>query len=116
MSYDPTIGRFISEDPIAFEGGDANLYRYVGNSSTDFTDPSGLQATSGGLVGPPVPAPPVPFPPTLHPPIKPGVPPNAQQLLNNPKVQTAICVAWSNSQNNPPGGVHEEGGWNQHHR
>lgn len=44
MSYDPTIGRFISEDPIAFEGGDANLYRYVGNSSTNYADPSGLVA------------------------------------------------------------------------
>jgi hypothetical protein len=42
MSYDPTIGRFISEDPIAFEGGDANLYRYTGNSPTNATDPTGL--------------------------------------------------------------------------
>jgi uncharacterized protein RhaS with RHS repeats len=42
MSYDPTIGRFISEDPIAFDGGDANLYRYVGNGPTDGTDPTGL--------------------------------------------------------------------------
>jgi uncharacterized protein RhaS with RHS repeats len=32
MSYDPTVGRWTTEDPIAFEGGDANLYRYVGNS------------------------------------------------------------------------------------
>lgn len=44
MSYDPTIGRWTAEDPIAFEGGDANLYRYVGNSSTNLTDPLGLQA------------------------------------------------------------------------
>src|SRR5207253_2633309 len=40
--YDPTIGRWISEDPIGFTGADANLYRYVGNSPTNRTDPSGL--------------------------------------------------------------------------
>jgi RHS repeat-associated protein len=41
--YDPSIGRWISEDPIGFEAGDANLYRYVGNSSTNSIDPSGLK-------------------------------------------------------------------------
>ena len=41
-TYDPTTGRFISRDPIGFAGGDANLQRYVGNSPTNATDPSGL--------------------------------------------------------------------------
>jgi len=41
--YDASVGRWISEDPIGFAAGDANLYRYVGNSSTGFTDPSGLE-------------------------------------------------------------------------
>ena len=41
--YDPTIGRWISEDPIGFTAGDANLYRYVQNAPTNATDPSGLQ-------------------------------------------------------------------------
>jgi RHS repeat-associated protein len=40
--YDPSLGRFISEDPIGFSAGDTNLYRYVSNSPTNFTDPSGL--------------------------------------------------------------------------
>ena len=40
--YDPTIGRWLSEDPIGFEAGDPNLYRYVGNRSTTQTDPTGL--------------------------------------------------------------------------
>jgi RHS repeat-associated protein len=40
--YDPNTGGFISEDPIGFEAGDNNLYRYVGNSPTNFNDPSGL--------------------------------------------------------------------------
>jgi RHS repeat-associated protein len=30
--YDATLGRFISEDPIGFAGGDVNLYGYVGNN------------------------------------------------------------------------------------
>jgi RHS repeat-associated protein len=43
--YDPKIGRFISEDPIGFDAGDANLYRYVFNSSVMSTDPSGQAIT-----------------------------------------------------------------------
>ena len=40
--YDPQTGRWLSQDPIGFAAGDANLYRYVGNSPTNATDPSGL--------------------------------------------------------------------------
>jgi RHS repeat-associated protein len=39
--YDPGIGRFISVDPMSFSGGDTNLYRYVSNSPTQWTDPTG---------------------------------------------------------------------------
>lgn len=39
---DPATGRWISQDPIGFAAGDTNLYRYVGNSPTNATDPSGL--------------------------------------------------------------------------
>jgi RHS repeat-associated protein len=41
--YSTSSGRFISQDPISFAAGDANLYRYVGNESTMYTDPSGLE-------------------------------------------------------------------------
>lgn len=41
--YDPTQGRWLSQDPIGFAASDANLYRYVGNSSPNATDPSGLE-------------------------------------------------------------------------
>src|SRR5688572_32634488 len=34
-------GRFISEDPLGFAAGDMNLGRYVGNSPTTRTDPTG---------------------------------------------------------------------------
>ncbi|WP_153559314.1 RHS repeat-associated core domain-containing protein [Roseimaritima sediminicola] len=40
--YDPITGRWLSQDPIGFNAGDANLYRYVGNGPTEATDPSGL--------------------------------------------------------------------------
>ncbi len=39
--YDPTVGRFITEDTIGFAGRDTNLYRYVGNSPINATDPMG---------------------------------------------------------------------------
>ena len=39
--YDPEVGRFISEDPIGFAGGDINLYSYVGNNPHGFIDPFG---------------------------------------------------------------------------
>ena len=44
--YDASNGRFISEDPIGFNAGDANLYRYVGNSPTNYNDPSGNAGNS----------------------------------------------------------------------
>jgi RHS repeat-associated protein len=40
--YDPSIGRFISEDPIQFKGGN-NFYIYVQNNPVNFIDPDGLQ-------------------------------------------------------------------------
>ena len=43
--YDPTIGRWTTADPLGFAGGDTNLYRYVYNEPTRFTDPSGLDAS-----------------------------------------------------------------------
>jgi RHS repeat-associated protein len=55
--YDPNVGRWLSEDPIGFVAGDPNLYRYVGNSPTSKTDPSGLTwvnfwaGTKGAFVG-----------------------------------------------------------------
>ncbi len=39
--YDPTIGRFLTEDPIG-TADDVNEYRYVKNNPTDATDPTGL--------------------------------------------------------------------------
>src|SRR5487761_1164828 len=39
--YDPSTGGWTTKDPIGLSGGDANTGRYVGNSPTNGTDPSG---------------------------------------------------------------------------
>jgi RHS repeat-associated protein len=51
--FDPIIGRFISEDPIGFDGG-INFYRYVQNNPALLVDPFGLSSmtfdrTNGSL-------------------------------------------------------------------
>lgn len=51
--YEPAIGRFISRDPLRFQAGDRNLYRYVANSPTNANDPTGTISVfeEGQLVG-----------------------------------------------------------------
>jgi RHS repeat-associated protein len=52
--YSPRLQRFISQDPIGFGGGSANLYAYTFNSPTNFSDPSGndpWQLAGAGGVG-----------------------------------------------------------------
>jgi len=49
--YDPKAGRWISQDPMGFLATDSNLYRYVDNTTTNLTDPSGLLNWWGGLKG-----------------------------------------------------------------
>jgi RHS repeat-associated protein len=40
--YQPSTGDWLSQDPTGFQAGDSNLYRYVGNDSTNANDPMGL--------------------------------------------------------------------------
>jgi RHS repeat-associated protein len=51
--YNPTIGRFISQDPIGFRGGTTNLYSYTMNSPTNLRDPDGRNpfCVVGALAG-----------------------------------------------------------------
>jgi RHS repeat-associated protein len=49
--YDPSLGRFLNEDPLRFAGGE-NFYRYVGNNPVTRKDSLGLwQVTIGGGAG-----------------------------------------------------------------
>jgi hypothetical protein len=50
--YDSHSGRYITQDPVGFKSGDANLYRYSRNNPTNAVDPTGESATLiGGAVG-----------------------------------------------------------------
>ena len=52
--YNPELARWISEDPIEFNSGDMNLYRYVENNPLSWVDPDGLivfGVIAGGAVG-----------------------------------------------------------------
>jgi RHS repeat-associated protein len=46
--YDAGVGKWISEDPIGFDGGDANLNRYVTNQPAGQSDSFGLKQVALG--------------------------------------------------------------------
>src|SRR5438552_969994 len=43
--YDAKTGRWTSQDPLGFDAGDSNLYRYAKNLPTGALDASGLSFT-----------------------------------------------------------------------
>src|SRR5262249_23286124 len=49
--YDPKMGRWTSQDPLGFRAGDADLYRYVHNSPTNWIDPAGLFNAGAAAAG-----------------------------------------------------------------
>jgi RHS repeat-associated protein len=46
--FDPSVGRFLNQDPIRFGGG-TNFYAYTQNRPADLTDPWGFQAQSSTI-------------------------------------------------------------------
>jgi RHS repeat-associated protein len=46
--YSAELGRFLQSDPIRFDAGDGNLYRYVENDPVNWTDALGLQFGTPG--------------------------------------------------------------------
>ena len=46
--YDPSVGRWVSKDPILFGGGDSNLYGYVGGDGVNGIDITGRIAINLG--------------------------------------------------------------------
>lgn len=47
--YDPSVGRFVQEDPLIISYGQSNLYAYPGNDPLNRVDPLGLEFR--GLIG-----------------------------------------------------------------
>ena len=47
--YDAKVGRFLNEDPLGFEGGNWNLYAYVGCNPLLRVDPKGMMDYGGFL-------------------------------------------------------------------
>ena len=70
--YDPTTGRFVSEDPIRFNAG-VNFYSYVHNNPLGFRDPSGKDAS---------------FPADLLPPAS-----KCGKKCDGPDLRLYLCVA-----------------------
>ncbi len=99
--YSAKLHRFLSEDPIGPAGGDANLYRYVRNSPTNFIDPSGLHC--GNPVSWPPSLPNLPPPSALDlPPLPPPTsgrkpPPSPQAGLFGPGPHKVDVTIYSNS-------------------
>jgi RHS repeat-associated protein len=90
--YDPATGRFVSQDPMGFRAGDANLYRYTGNGPTNAIDPTGTREYwDPDVGGSPRPTP----PPSTNPPDPIGgmLPPTGPDFRpQNPVTSRDPCV------------------------
>ncbi len=104
--YDSVTGRFVSQDPMGFDAGDTDPYRYVGNGPTSAIDPSGeiwwflliVAAAALAGCGPPppdpvfqsLPPPPDnPFPGANEPNIDPGTDPDTDPETQKPVANPA---------------------------
>ncbi|NBT25804.1 MAG: hypothetical protein EBT09_04480, partial [Actinobacteria bacterium] len=93
--YSPTLGRFIERDPIGFEAGDNNWYRFVANGPTIAVDPTGLWIfAQPAPIFLPRPIPKPVFPRIYTPPLEPApiVPPGPPALPLPPPIPLPPCV------------------------
>jgi RHS repeat-associated protein len=66
-----TLGRWLSNDPLGFDAGDVNTYRYVGNGPTGKLDSFGLESEDDrSIIRQPLPV--IKHPPIYIPPFLPG--------------------------------------------
>ncbi|HEX5076891.1 MAG TPA: RHS repeat-associated core domain-containing protein, partial [Gemmatimonadaceae bacterium] len=49
LRADPSIGRWVSKDPILFDGDSTNLYVYAGNDPVNLVDPQGTTAGAAAI-------------------------------------------------------------------
>ena len=49
--YDPMLGRFTSEDPLGYAGGDSNFYAYAWENPRRWNDPTGLSSEDAAAAG-----------------------------------------------------------------
>jgi len=92
--FDPSAGRWLTQDPMGFEAGDANLYRYVGNGPTNAVDPEGTDIPGDPSVGQVMPRP-KPKPPDLvipAPPPAPALPAPAGPIIIGPVRPAVVMV------------------------
>jgi RHS repeat-associated protein len=94
-AYNPTIGRWISRDPIGEQAG-INLYVYVDNNPVDGVDPLGLQrAFPGSTRMPPI----VPNPPGSNPNTQGGALSGAGGLYYNGLINLNLWLSIENGVN-----------------
>jgi RHS repeat-associated protein len=97
----PKTGRFLSRDPIGFEGGAFSIVEYCHSKPQDFLDPTGMQIRPNpALPGYPYPYPTSPLPPTTPPAPPKPLPAALSQLCNGigscPSCDPVLCAAAQN--------------------
>jgi len=92
--YDPNAGRFLSEDPIGFDGNDVNFYAYVNNDPSNWFDLDGMKRSrKHGRRGPGTP--PIPYDKIADMVVKHNKSGQSTELI--------ICVIFKESSFNPTG-------------
>jgi RHS repeat-associated protein len=92
--YSPQSGRFVSQDPLRLDGGQINLYQYVGNNPASLIDPEGKGPQDPNNLKRPLPQKPDNVPlPNQPPPPGPKTPPSPPpQPPKKPDSPPVLCI------------------------